>query len=413
MMMLRKVAFFASLPLGLLLFFLYSCTTKDGVLDVLQQETGSLRVEATEAGATIFLNNVRQDPVTPAVLEDVPIGLQVIRVNKPGFVTVQDSIQVNVEVDKEVSVFFEMQAIVSGGNVRVVSNPDSAVVLVNGIALGDSILTPTTLSNLDSGSYRIEIQKSGYLPVVVNDFLVQQGSSQLLDTALTVQRQVIVEHFSSSTCLPCVEADSIMEKILDERGVRELISIGYHTEIPSPGDPMHLEARTGNDARVSFYNISGNPISYFDGIVPVGGVTNLENRLNNAIDQRLQVAPRAAVEFFDYDANASTVSGRVRIEALQDISSYRLYIAAIETEVNYGSPPGINGMTHFFDVFRGFTPDENGIGVSLATGEHQFQSFSFPTQPYWDINRIQVVAFLQRTGTPEAAQAAWTLYPQY
>ena len=221
----------------------------------------------------------------------------------------------------------------------------------------------------------------------------------------------MIEHFSSSTCVTCVTADKILETVLLETGFERITSLGYHTYFPAPGDPMYLEAKDANDARIEFYRLATNPAMYIDGVISELATFDLESRLKNAIEIRDLKAPAARLEIFEYVKNTGAITGRVRIEALDNLSDITLRIALIEKGREYHDAPGSNGQTRFIDVLRDFYPDAQGISVTLVAGRRQFVDFNFATRDNWPLDELEVIAFLQEATSKEVLQAVCTLYP--
>jgi hypothetical protein len=146
-----------------------------------------------------------------------------------------------------------------------------------------------------------------------------------------------------------------------------------------------------------------------DGVTSLDA-TQLETNLRNALANRKTVSPGAIVEIFDFQVNQNAITGRVRVEALENLTNVTLQIALIEREINICPPPGINGQTYFFDVFRVFYPSADGTALTLAAGEKQFVTFTIQPDQQWVLDQMQVVAFVQKQNQ-EIVQAAWTLYP--
>lgn len=406
-----KFQYGAGLVLGMLLLAL-SCTLEEGKLIVPETLYGEILVTSDVDSARIFLDYQDSGRLTPALLEDVPVGRHVVQVARDDYRSTPDSVAVQVQENVRAEVAFQMVAIQRAGYLTVTSEPDSATVIVDGLLRG---FTPLTL-RLEEGSHEIELRKGSHLPQAYTR-QIGDGDSLTLATNLQLARSVLIEHFSNTGCIPCVETDRILEDFLHEKGAVIALSIGYHANFPSPSDPMYLISQAGNDARLQFYSVAAAPTIYLDGVTGLGSL-NLETRLRNAFTAREQVAPGAMVEIFDFAAGATSVSGRVRIEALQNLSNVVLRIALIERAVNFASPPGINEMTYFFDVYRRFHPDAGGTTLSLNTGEKQFVSFNFaiPGNVNWQTDQLQVVVLLQNAANAPAAprevlQAAWTLYP--
>ena len=77
----------------------------------------------------------------------------------------------------------------------------------------------------------------------------------------------------------------------------------------------------------------------------------------------------------------------------------------------YPQPPGINGQTRFFDVFRTFYQSVSGTMLNMTAGEVRHIPFRVARQSAWTFTEIEAVAFIQDNNNKEVLQAAWTLYP--
>lgn len=406
-----KLQYGAGLTLLLLLLAL-SCTLEEGKLIVPETLYGEIMVNSDIDSARIFLDYQDSGLLTPALLEDVPVGRHIVQVARDDYRSTPDSIAVQVQENVRAEVAFQMVAIQRAGYLTVTSEPDSAAVIADGRLRG---FTPLTL-RLEEGSHSIELRKGSHLPQVFTR-QIGDGDSLTLAADLQLVRGVLIEHFSNTGCIPCVETDRILEDFLHEKGAVTALSIGYHANFPSPSDPMYLISQAGNDARLQFYSVAAAPTIYVDGVTGLGSL-NLDTRLRNAFAAREQMTPGAMVEIFDFAANPDFVTGRVRIEALQNLNNVVLRIALIERAVNFVTPPGINEMTYFFDVYRRFYPDANGVILNLSQGGKQFVPFNItiPGNANWQTDQLQVVALLQNAASApnapkEVIQAAWTLYP--
>jgi hypothetical protein len=385
--------------------FLMSCKTIQGTSINPEQNYGKLWVTCSVDSASIFLNNEDTGKRTPALIENIPAGETVVRVLICGYQPIPDSFEVEIKVDKIDTAHFEMQLIESLGDLQITTTPDSALIILDNLPRGYS---PLTIDCIPTGAHTVKLMKGSYHPeeVVVEVF---QDSLTQLTASLTLTRSVLIEHFSNTDCIPCVEADEIIEQVLTESGVVKTVSLGYHANFPGPSDPMYLAAVAGNDARMEYYDVSFAPTIWVDGVEGFG--FDIENKLRSALNERSQIQPGAILEIFDFEISRdSVISGRVRIQALENLNNVVLHIALIEKEINITPPPGINGQTYFFDVFRGFYPSPDGTAITLAQGEKRFVSFNVSMNQKWVSEEIQVVAFLQKQNK-EIVQAAWTLYP--
>ncbi len=397
--------------LSLLIFLLlFSCTTQDGILKSEKQKFGSLFITCNVDSAQIFIDQIPTDKFTssknPVVLDSVQAGTHLVQLRRECCQTTEMENKVVIQANEQTRMNFEMRLLDSVSNLLISTTPDSALIFLDGLPQG---ISPVFISCLAAGEHLLEIRKGSYVPIF-QEISAMGGRTDTVEQSLTLQRTVLVEHFSSSTCVPCVAADEAIETFLQSNSAADVVSINYHTEIPAPGDPMYLAAKAENDARISFYNIFTNPIVWFDGVISELGTSNLDARLENAFQTRTIVPPKAAMEILHFKVN-DIISGTVRIEALSDLQNTNLQIAVIEKNIDYANPPGQNGQKHFFDVLRTFYPTAEGTSVSLAAGEKTFMQFSVSPESQWKVDQLEVVAFLQDQATKEVLQAASTLYP--
>jgi hypothetical protein len=169
-------------------------------------------------------------------------------------------------------------------------------------------------------------------------------------------RVPLMETFTSSTCPPCVPANTKMEQIF-AANPGEYVSLKYQMSWPGTGDPYYtLEGLT----RRAYYGINSVPWMQID-----GGWGQNGNNLTQAIFDQYQQVPGFINLSASYtvNGNTKTVSGTVTITPLVNISSeLNLFIAIKEnrTTLNIKS----NGETEFFQVMKKMLPDGEGEALS-------------------------------------------------
>lgn len=398
-----------SLFTTLLLVFFWSCTTRDGNIVRFSPEFGSIFVTSTNAfGARIFLDYQDTGATTPAQLQNISIGRHTIHLFLSQHQPTPDSFVVEVKPGKQTTVSFELNKVASG-DLEIISHPDSATIRINKLNFG---MTPETVLGLVPGGYTVEIRKGSY-QTEVQQVAVSTNQLQRVEKTLSVRRLVLLEHFSNTSCLPCPIADAIIEKVLAEKGVQTVASLGYHASYPSNNDPMYLAAREDVDARLTFYSFPPMPRLIVNGIeISFFNFDQLEIDLRNLIQSQSQLAPDGVVmQILDFQNDGDNISGRVRMEALADLSaSNKLHIGLIERNVEFDQPPGSNGQQQFIDVFRGFSTPPDGERLALSRGQKRTVPFNFKRQPDWGTD-LEAVAFIQEEGTHKILQSAWSVYP--
>ncbi len=387
------------------------CTTKDGEIASFKPSFGSIFVSSTVPDARIFLDYRDTGLTTPALVSDVRVGHHIVHIFLSRYEPDVDSMIVEVEEGKETSINFELINVPTVGNLRVVTDPDSALVLIDKLIFG---YTPLNITGLLAGQYKIRVIKSGFDIIEKNIQITQNQTTEISENLSSLRHVVLFEHYSNTDCQPCVQVDIIVENVIEQLGPAEVVSLGYHPNIPSPNDPFYLAAKPENNARKNYYSVPYSPYALVDGVKKINtlSIGQLEQNILTAIDERQQSQPKVILEIFDFQTNVDTVSGRVKISALDNLGAdLVLRVALINRSVNTNDPPGTNGQTHFFDVMRDFLqPAAEGIPISLSGGEIESVPFRFVREGDWGYD-LEVIAFLQNNASKEVLQSAWTVLP--
>ncbi len=178
-----------------------------------------------------------------------------------------------------------------------------------------------------------------------------------------VQRIPMIEHFSSSTCGPCVSVNNQMNTFCNNNAGRFTYT-KYQMNWPGSGDPYYTAE--GGVRRV-YYGVSGVPDIYLDGVG-----TN-----NAAVNQATFNQHAEEPGYFDV-RGSFTVDGN-NIHIVADVMPYvdveaRVYVSVNE-KVTHGNV-GTNGETEFHHVFMKMMPDGEGSTIDFTTGEIQRLEFT-------------------------------------
>ncbi|MBO4574283.1 MAG: SUMF1/EgtB/PvdO family nonheme iron enzyme [Bacteroidales bacterium] len=121
--------------------------------------TGLLTVTTTpEDGAAVSLNGQLMEQLTPYYNDMIPAGKYEITVSKAGYKPATRNIEI--EPDKNTELTIDMEYLY--GKMTVVSEPDSANVLIDGKKCG---MTPATLDSIVVGFHELTIDKPAYAQV--------------------------------------------------------------------------------------------------------------------------------------------------------------------------------------------------------------------------------------------------------
>ncbi len=395
---------------GFIIFILLliSCTTKDGIN--FGKEQGALWVNTPgQDSARIFLDYRDTGRLTPALLENIPEGIHTLHLFLGGYRSLPDSILVNVSKNDTAAASFELVSVPSA-DIEVNSSPDSARILINKLEFG---VTPLNIRGLPAGTYSFSLLKSNF--GILSDTVVVLADDQLslfYQLEKDIRKTVLLEHFSNTSCPPCPVSDAVIDDTLSPfYGERDLVIIGYHASFPSSNDPMYQSAKADNDLRMNFYQPPAIPRAYVDGATVPDPLS--PESYKQLIEQRLIADTVMTIAFLQLNRMSDRLSGRLELELKAPLDAgYRLFIVLLEDEINYASPPGNNGQTHFRSIMRAFYPDANGSTLQLNTGDKQLVDFNFTLSTGWGSD-LTVVAFVQHTGTKNVVQAGWTRFPPF
>ena len=177
------------------------------------------------------------------------------------------------------------------------------------------------------------------------------------------QRFPMIEHFSSSTCGPCVNVNNQMNTFCNNNPGRYTYT-KYQMNWPGNGDPYYTQE---GGVRRTYYGVSGVPDIYLDGVGTNNAAVN-----QNTFDQHA-----AEPGYFDVRGSFTVEGNNIHIFA--DVMPYvdieaRVFVA-INEKVTYNNVGG-NGETEFHHVFMKMMPDGEGSTIAFTTGEMQRLEFT-------------------------------------
>lgn len=230
-------------------------------------------------------------------------------------------------------------------------------------------------------------------------------------TAQDFDQVVLIEDFSSVTCVNCPAAAAIVHKIVKENPQR-VISLQYHLDIPGRNDPFYAMNKPDQDARESYYGgFNGLPQVFVNGIFTSG-----TNEADVRAETNAQLSSGAPVEV---KVTQSRESGSIKanVSVTGDLpNGNRLYVAAVEKYVfrpetyfrdEARSAPYV-GETEFHDLFRSFVTPSGGVELNVSPGNPQSFDYTIPIGEDWDADQMFVLAWVQDEFTNDAVQAGFS-----
>ncbi|MBO5811155.1 MAG: T9SS type A sorting domain-containing protein [Bacteroidales bacterium] len=216
-------------------------------------------------------------------------------------------------------------------------------------------------------------------------------SKEIASALSQTQRTPMIEHFSSSTCGPCVAVNTQMAA-LTENHEGQYTYTKYTSNGPGLGDP-YFTAEGG--ARMTYYNVLGVPQTFLNGI----------DQGYNAISEDNFTASYNEPAFADvrgtFNIEGNTINIKADFMSYFNMENVRAFITVNETTTtgNVAS----NGETEFHHVMMKMLEDAEGNTMNINAGEYQHLEFSFDMSSTFveEMNDLEVALWLQNYETKE------------
>lgn len=220
-------------------------------------------------------------------------------------------------------------------------------------------------------------------------------------------RNVLFEEFTSTTSVSCTSNDPNLDNYIN-LNYNTICGIKYHLGFPIPGnDSMYLPDSTQLIQRSNYYFINSVPQGLADGIYRIPLPFSYTPNIDSAYNKRIIMGSPLSLTVNDTRLSGDTIQTTINLNNLFNlpVGDYRLRIMALERSITYANPPGNNGETQFYDVFRQAFPDSAGILINPLAGNYTF-IYKYVRKPNWADSMIYTVAFVQNDNTKEVLNCA-------
>ena len=258
-------------------------------------------------------------------------------------------------------------------------------------------LTFENKANLLPGNYNVKIEilsvNGGEDGNLSNNVIEKE-----INVALGVtQRIPMIEHFSSSTCVPCVGINSQMHQ-LTENNPGKFAYTKYPTDIPSPGDPYYT-AEVG--IRKGFYGINSVPQVILNG-TNLGSSSISQYQLEESYNTNAYVNIKGA-----FNMEGNTINVTTDVMSYIDIENAKVFISVNEKHTTGNASS--NGETDFYHIMMKMLGDANGNDISLKAGEYQRFEFSYDMSQTnaEEMNDLEVAVWIQDINTKEVFNSSF------
>ena len=236
--------------------------------------------------------------------------------------------------------------------------------------------------------------------VAVEITSVNDGSDDESDNALSIdvttalsqtQRIPMIEHFSSSTCGPCVVVNIAMETLTSNHQGQYTYT-KYTSNGPGLGDPYFTEE---GGTRMTYYNVLGVPQTFLNG-ADQGYSAITEDNFMESYNSQAFADIRGA-----FNVEGNTINITADFMSYLNLENVRAFVSVNEKETtgNVSS----NGETSFHHVMMKMLENANGNIIDINAGEYQRLEFSFDMSStnVEEMNDLEVALWLQDYDTKE------------
>ena len=216
----------------------------------------------------------------------------------------------------------------------------------------------------------------------------------------TVARTPLIEHFSSSTCINCVTADTtLLELTHDNEG--KYTYVKYPWNYPGLGDPYYIEEC---NVRGAYYGVIGVPTIIFD------GTTTTKEPKQSHFDNRYAV-PSYIKIVGGFEIEDKNITVKANITPYIDITNVKVFMTVNEKTTFENTRPdslGGNGLKEFHHVLMCMLTGSEGIDTSLYVGQKQQYEFVYDMSStnVEEMEDLEVAVWVQSYDSKEVHNSA-------
>jgi thiol-disulfide isomerase/thioredoxin len=204
------------------------------------------------------------------------------------------------------------------------------------------------------------------------------------------ERIPMIEHFSASTCGPCVNVNNLMLQFTQDNPGKFTYT-KYPESFPGNGDPYYY-SEVG--VRDNYYDVPWVPYVLLDGVPQDGALTQ------DAFDAELEKQALAEIRgAFNVEGNHIIVTADLMAYAkLENVVAY----VTVNEKTTTGNV-GTNGETSFHHILMKMLPNASGNTLTINAGEYERLEFDvdLSSTHVEEMNDLEVAVWLQQYNTKD------------
>ena len=261
---------------------------------------------------------------------------------------------------------------------------------VNLATLASQQLTFAQPISLLPGTYNLTVSIMAVNGVDDDDTENNTITKTISTTLGSTQKIAMIEHFSSSTCGPCVNPNIQMANVT-ANNPGKFTYTKYQMNWPGNGDPYYT-AEGG--VRRQYYSVNGVPMIFIEAQEKSAGQAQ-------AVINEVYNSPAFADVRGSFNVNDNTINVKVDFMAFYDLNTAKAFVTVNEKETH--GNVGSNGETTFHHIFMKFLTSTSGDALNIPAGEYQHFEFTqdLSNTHVEEMTDLEVSAWIQEYGTKE------------
>ena len=211
----------------------------------------------------------------------------------------------------------------------------------------------------------------------------------------SIARTLMIEHFSSSTCQPCVSVDNDMTT-LTEDNKDKYTYVKYPWNYPGVGDKYYIEDCS---VRGAYYGVDGVPTIIFDG-------TTTTKQPKQSYFNNSYANPAYIKIVGGYEIEGNNITVKATITPYIDITDVKLFMTVNEKTTT--GNVGTNGLEEFHHILMCMLTGSEGIDTSFYAGQRQQYEFVYDmsTTNVEEMEDLEVAVWIQSYNSKEVHNSA-------
>lgn len=313
------------------------------------RNVGDIKVNSNPTGAKIYLDGVFLQLYTSETLDDIPIGMHIIRLEKAGYHVWTGSVEVieneTVEILAEL---LEIEVTLTTGSLKISSTPSNAKIYVDDIDSG--FFTPETIE-VDAGSHTVKLFVPGYeewtteAPVAVEAGKTREIHGTMIVSPAPLSKSIIEDLYRNGLISYEIALTKLMELDFTREDAAAILSL--------------ITPRLRNVGSVRVNSSPTGAKIYIDGIflqlytsetlenIPVGSHTvRLEKSGYVTWTGPVNVAEDSLVEVFAELEEIEEIPTIASLKISSSPSNAKIYIDGVDTGFFTSETIGVNPGPH-------------------------------------------------------------------